>query len=84
MKYTARWGRWYPSEKFSSIARQDYTLYKYMNKSIQEFHVNFHDVKMSNHTSLIRLNAIFRETTFYFAQIQILGMFAQKYRFVTK
>ena len=39
----------YPSEKFSSIARQDYTLYKYMNKSIQEFYVNVHNVKMSSH-----------------------------------
>ena len=72
----------YPSEKFSSIARQDHTLYKYMNKSIQEFYVNFHNVKMSNHVSLFHLNAIFRETTFYFTQIEILGMFAQK--FLTK
>ena len=59
----------YPSEKFSSIARQDFTLYKYMNKSIQEFYVNFHNVKMSNHISSIHLNEIFPETTFYFAQI---------------
>ena len=56
----------YPSEKFSSIARQNHTLYKYMNKSNQEFSVNFHYVKMSNHVSLIHLNAIFHETTFLF------------------
>ena len=55
----------YPSEKFSNITRQNYTLYKYMNKSIQDFYVNFHNVKMSNHVSSIHLNAIFRETIFY-------------------
>ena len=35
----------YPSEKFSSIVWQDHTLYKYMNKSIQELYVKFHNVK---------------------------------------
>ena len=53
----------YLSEKFSSIARQNHTLYKYMNK----IYVNFHYVKMSNHVSLIHLNVIFRETKFLFS-----------------
>ena len=40
------WGRW--QELYSpSLIRQDYTLYKYMNKSIQEFYVNFQNLKMS-------------------------------------
>ena len=36
------------SEKFSSIAWQDYTLYIYMYESHQEFYVNFHNVKIFN------------------------------------
>ena len=52
---------------------------RYMYKFDQEFYVNFHNVKMSNHVSLIQLNAIFRKTTFYFTQILILGVFAPKY-----
>ena len=55
-----------------------------MYKSNQEFYVEFHNVKMSNHVSLIQLNAIFRETKFHFTYIWIIEIFAQKYSFMTK